>query len=143
MNKTPIRESTLSANLSDYAHSFVRELAMACRKMSIYGADHPLSAKAVERPFFELGKIFRFRNYVGLNVRQGQLFLLNILLKDSVFNNQILQHLQMVDASAVVFREDLSVDDLSVFVSSLVKRDMVYDPSFHLGKHLQKHKKKR
>lgn len=135
---TPIRESTLSANLSEYAHSFVRELAMACRKMSIYGTDHPLAVKAVEKPFFALGKIFRFRNYVGLNVRTGQLFLLNILLKESVFNNQILQHLQMVDASAVLFREDMSVKDLSLFVSSLFRRDMVYDPNFHLGKHLIK-----
>ena len=81
ISATPIRESTLSTNLSEQAHTFVRELALACRKMSIYGAGHPLAVRAVERPFFVLGGIFRFKNYVNLNVRQGQLYLLNICLR--------------------------------------------------------------
>ena len=39
----PINESILKTNLSEMAHSLVRELAMACKKVSIYGPGHPVS----------------------------------------------------------------------------------------------------
>ncbi|MCP4685529.1 MAG: HEAT repeat domain-containing protein [bacterium] len=130
---SPIRESTLSTNLSEQAHSLARELAMACKKMSIYGPGHPQAIKAVEKPFFILGTIFRFKNNINLNVFRGQLYLLNIRLRDTVFNSQILQFLQVPDVNAVIFERRMTVNQFSFFVETLVKRETAYDPKFQLG----------
>ena len=134
-----ITESRLSANLNDDAHSLIRELAMACRKMSIYGAGHPLAVKAVEKPFFILSSIFRFKSYVTLNVRRGDLYLLNIRLKESPFNAQILQFLQVLDVNAVLFEKSLRIQDFSFFVETVVNRQIAYNASFSLASHLREH----
>jgi len=134
---SPIRESTLSTNLSEQAHSLARELAMACKKMSIYGTGHPQAVKAIEKPFFILGTIFRFKNNVNLNVFRGQLYLLNIRLRDTVFNAQIMQFLQVPDVNAVIFERRMKISEFTFFIESLVKRENAYDPGFHLGDYLQ------
>ena len=135
----PIRESTLSVNLNDEAHSLVRELAMACRKMSIYGSGHPLAGKAVEKPFLILEYIFRYKSYINLNVLKGQLHLLNIRLKDSPFNGQILQFLQLLDVNAALFERSVTVQDFTFFIESLVRREMHYDPGFSLATYLNEY----
>jgi len=131
-----IRESTLSTNLSEQAHSLARELAMACKKMSIYGTGHPQAIKAVEKPFFIFGTIFRFKNHVNLNVFRGQLYLLNIRLRDTAFNSQILQFLQVPDVNAVMFERRMTISQFTFFVENLVKRETAYDPKFQLGEFL-------
>ncbi len=118
-----IKESTLSTNLNDSAHNLVRELAMACRKMSIYGAGHPQSARAVEKPFFVFGEIFAFKSVVNFNVSRGQLHIMNILLKESVFTQQVTQFLQAFDITGIVFDRTISVQQLTTFLTNLVSRD--------------------
>jgi HEAT repeat protein len=134
----PIKESTLSTDLSEHAHAFVRDLALACRKMSIYSSGHPQAVRAVEKPFFELNGIFHFKLAASLNVARGQLFALNILLRDTVFNAQILQHLQAVDTNAVLFHREMTLDEFSTFVEMVTRRSGSYDPSFVLGQALEK-----
>jgi HEAT repeat protein len=136
---SPITASNLSFNLNDQAHDLVRELAMASRKMSIYGAGHPLAIKAVEKPFFILNGIFRFKSYINLNVQRGDLYLLNIRLKDSPFNAQILQFLQLLDVNAVLFERSMRIDDFSFFIETLVTRQMTYNANFSFTSHLKKH----
>ncbi|MBU0982946.1 MAG: hypothetical protein KKA42_03685, partial [candidate division Zixibacteria bacterium] len=91
---TPIKESSLSTNLSNLAHTLARELAMACRKMAIYGQGHPQTARAIEKPFFVFAQFFRFKYYVSLNVQHGRLFVANIALKDNVLYREVLQYMQ-------------------------------------------------
>ena len=134
----PIKESTLSFNLNDEAHTFVRELAMACRKAAIYGTGHPLAVKAVEKPFFVLGAIFRYKPFVNFNIRRGELYLLNIRLKDSPFHAQILHFLQLLDINAVLFNRHMTVHDFGYFVQTLVSRQTHYDPSFSFAEELSK-----
>ena len=124
MNKptSPIRESTLSFNLNDEAHSFVREFAMACRKMSIYGVGHPLALKAVEKPFFVLSTVFKYKVFVNLNMRRGELNLLNIRLKESPFSAQIIQLLQALDVNALLFQRRMRINDFGYFVQTMVDR---------------------
>lgn len=86
----PISEADLRTNLNHLAQVFIRELTMACRKVSIYGAAHPMALKAIERPFFALDPIFRFRNHVNINLHNGTLYVLNISLKKSVFSEEII-----------------------------------------------------
>jgi HEAT repeat protein len=140
MNKptSPIRESTLSFNLNDEAHNFVRELAMACRKMSIYGAGHPLALKAVEKPFFVLSAIFKFKVFVNLNMRRGELNLLNIRLRESPFTAQIVQLLQALDVNAVLFERRMRINDFGYFVQTMVDRQTRYNASCSLPEQLVK-----
>lgn len=110
---------------------------MACRKMAIYGAKHPQSQKAIEKPFFALSDIFRFKTLIGLNVHMGQLYLINIRLKDTVFNAQILQYLQALDISALLFDRRTNIDQLTLFVESLVRRDLAVDSASHFQSRLR------
>ena len=126
----PVKESTLSLNLNDEAHNFVRELTMAGRKSAIYGVGHPLSLKAVEKPFFALSSIFRYKLLVNLNIQRGELYLLNIRMKDSPFSAQIIQYLQSLDVSAVVFQRRMTINEFGYFVQTLVDRQTQYNASF-------------
>ena len=133
---SPIRESTLSFNLNDEAHNFIRELAMACRKMSIYGAGHPLALKAVDKPFFLLSSIFKYKVLANLNMRRGELTLLNIRLRESPFSAQIVQLLQALDVSSVVFERRMRINDFSYFVQTLVDRQTRYNAAYALADQL-------
>jgi HEAT repeat protein len=134
----PIKESTLSCNLNEEAHGFVRELAMAGRKAAIYGLGHPLALKAVEKPFFALATIFRYKLQVNVNVRRGELFLLNIRLKDSPFSTQIIQYLQALDINAVIFEQRMTINDFAWFVQTLVDRQTQYNAAFSFTEQLAK-----
>lgn len=131
-----VNESTVKTNLSDMAHSLVRELAMACKKMSIYGAGHPVAAKALDKPYFYFGKIFYFKKYVNLNIQQGNLYLLNIRLKDSIFNGHIIQFMQLRDINALLFEQNMSLENLTTFVDQFVRRVSPRDPYYQLSRFL-------
>lgn len=132
-----ITESTLKKDLNELAHCFIRELSTACKKMAIYGSDHPLARKAVGPPFLLLGQIFVYKRYVSMNVRRGELYLLNIALKDNIFSCQVMQFLQILDVKAVLFDKNVSLEELTTFVDALVKRDTLYNPSYRLSEYLQ------
>ncbi len=138
MNKPnpPVKESTLSFNLNEEAHNFVRELAMAGRKVAIYGKGHPLAMKAVEKPFFSLGYIFRYKLLVNVNVQRGELYVLNIRLKDSPFSTQIIQFLQSLDVNAILFERRMNVNEFGRFVQILIDRQAQYNATFNFADQL-------
>ena len=117
-----ISDSTLNINLSELAHSLVRELALACKKVAIYGPQHPLAERALGRPFLLLEKIFRFKRFVNLNLQRGYLYVLNIHLKDSAFNREIIQFMQLQDVTAVLFERGITMTDFSRFAERFVAR---------------------
>ncbi|MBI5266268.1 MAG: HEAT repeat domain-containing protein [candidate division Zixibacteria bacterium] len=128
-----VTQALLSANLNEQAHLLARELAMAFRKVSIYGESHPLALRSLEKPYLLCRQFFRFRKFVSINVLRGNLYIANIALKDSVFNAQILQYLQMLDMKAILFDETLTNDEFLFFVSTMVKRESLYDAGFSMS----------
>jgi HEAT repeat protein len=123
-----ISESVLNTDLNELSHSLVRELAMACKKVAIYGSHHPLASRALEKPFLMLERIFRFKRFVNINLQRGYLYILNIRLKDSVFNNEIIQFMQLQDVTAILFESGISMGEFTRFVERLVTRIDLSDP---------------
>ena len=115
-------ESTLKTNLNDLVHAVVREFSMACRKSAIYGSTHPLSKKAIQKPFLLIDKIFKYKKYINFNLQNGNLFLLNIRLKESVFNEEIMKFMQMLDIKAFMFEKHLTLGEMEKFMFRFVKR---------------------
>ena len=54
-------ESILHTNINEQVHAVVKEFSMACKKAAIYGSTHPLSKKAIQKPFLLFDKIFRYK----------------------------------------------------------------------------------
>ncbi len=139
-NTRPVTQALLNTDLNELAHSLVRELAMAFRKVSIYGPSHPLSLKSLEKPFLICGQIFRVRKYITINVQRGNLYVANIALKESVFNTQIMQYFQMLEMKAIVMEASLTTDEFLFFVSTMVKRETLYDAGFSMSTLLKEHR---
>ncbi len=139
--KSPVNqlnESALEMNLNELAHSLIRDLAMACRKMAIYGPSHPVAQKAVEPPFFCLDQIFRFKNAVTVNVQQGCLFAIGFRLKDSIFTEEIIRYLQILDATTLLIDRRVTVAELTKFLNRFVRRVSRTDHSNLLTSFLKK-----
>jgi len=134
----PINESALLTNLNELAQEFIRELSMACRKVSVYGSSHPMAQKAVEKPFFMLDKIFRFKNNVNLNIYEGLLYVLNINLKKSVFSEEITRYMLILDAEAVLFDRRITMTEFGRFIARFIKRVSLSDHANLLGVYLEK-----
>lgn len=133
----PVTQGLLNADLNDLAHSLVREMAMAFRKVAIYGPSHPLSLRSLEKPYLICRQFFRFRRFISLNIQRGVLYVANIAIKESVFNTQIMQYVQMLEMNAILFDESLTADEFHFFVSTMVKRETLYDARFSMAAHLR------
>jgi len=134
----PISESTLKTDLNDLAHSLVRELAMAAKKVSIYGKAHPVSEKAVAKPFVFLSQIFHYRRFVTLYLSKGNLHLMNIRLKESVFNEQVIQLMQMQDVVSILVDAAITSDEFTTFVDRFVRRLPPTHPDYRLADFLKR-----
>ncbi|HWR82460.1 MAG TPA: HEAT repeat domain-containing protein [Candidatus Deferrimicrobium sp.] len=121
-SKLAIDDAALATNMNVLALDFIRELAMACRKLSIYGSDHPLAIKAVEKPFFALDRIYLFRNHVTLNLDGGILYALNIRLKDSLVTEEITRYLQVLEVRAIAIHRQVTIAEFAAFAERLAKR---------------------
>ncbi|UCC43270.1 MAG: hypothetical protein JSU65_08975, partial [Candidatus Zixiibacteriota bacterium] len=132
-----VTEFALRRDFNELAHTLVRDLAMACKKMAIYGAGHPLSFKAVEKPFAALQAIFQYKASINMNVLRGTLYVLNIGVKDTVFSIQFLQYLQLLDVSNLIFERSVTPHQLGHFVDKLVCRANLHDSRFHLARSLR------
>ncbi len=132
VNKT-INESSLRTDLSDLAHGLIRELAGAFKKMAIYGSDHPQARRAVEKPFMLISRIFLYKKFVNLNLQKGQLYLINIQLKETIFNSQIIQYMQLRDINALLFDQVMTADEFTLFVQQLVSRADPADRQARIG----------
>ena len=132
-----VNESILRTDLNELVHSLVRELAMACKKMAIYGPRHPVALKSLAKPYFHFGKIFYFKRFINFNLQLGELYVLNIRLKDTIFNSQIVQFMQLRDIGAILFDQKMTEDDFAAFMEQFVTRVNPKDPYYQLSKYLE------
>ncbi|MFZ5980277.1 MAG: HEAT repeat domain-containing protein [Candidatus Zixiibacteriota bacterium] len=132
-----VNESILKTDLNELAHSLVRELAMACKKLAIYGPRHPVALKSLAKPYFHFGKIFFFKRYVNFNLQHGELYVLNIRLKDTVFNSHIIQFMQLRDIAAILFDQKMTEEDFANFMEQFVTRVSPKDRYYQLSKYLE------
>ncbi len=122
MHSFDFSEKDLNTNLSELALEIVREFFVASKKVSVYSYAHPLSGKAIGRLFFQMEKLFRFKKYVNIHVESGHLFVLNLELKPSVFSDQIIEYMQLLDVKNILFGSDMSMKQLSLFLDKFVRR---------------------
>jgi HEAT repeat protein len=138
--RQPISEATLTTNLNELAQTLVRELTMACRKVAVYGSNHPTALRAVERPFFALNEIFRFRNHANLNLHEGTLYVLNISPKKNVFTEELVRRMLTLDIEAILINRRVTMTEFSKFIDRFVKRVSQLNHENLLGTYLQKNR---
>ncbi len=122
MSKFDYSEKDLNTNLSELALEIVREFYVASKKVSVYSFSHPLSGKAIKRLFLQMEKAYRFKKYINFHIEAGHLFVLNIKLKPSVFSDQVIECMQLLDIKNILFGSDMSTKQLSLFLDKFVKR---------------------
>lgn len=98
-----------------------------------------MAVKALEKPFLACEQIFRFKRYINLNIFRGDLYILNIRLKDSVFVQEISRFMQELEVEALLFECRLSMDEFGRFVDRFVKRLNQSDVGSRLANVLQDH----
>jgi HEAT repeat protein len=133
----PVNEALLATDVCELAHDFVRDFAMACKKAGIYGPNHPVVVKAVEKPFFSLNAFFRFKRYVHINIESGNLHVLHFRLRESAFVDEVLQYCQVADVNNLIFERNISVTDLREFLAQLVTRQAGSQRGLYLHEYLQ------
>ena len=115
-------ETILNSNLNELAHTLLRELAMAAKKVAIYGSTHPVAIRALEKPFLVFSQIFRIRRYTNFHLNQTDLHVMNIGMKDSVFQRDMVQFMQGLDLGCILFKRSMTLPELTSFVDRFVKR---------------------
>jgi HEAT repeat protein len=115
-------EGDLNTNLSELASELVRELDLACRKVSIYSSAHPLSDKAIGRLFISLERVFRYKKYFNLHTVSGKIYALNILLKPTVFSDHILDFMQKNNVRSVLLESSIDINELTCFLDGFANR---------------------
>ena len=134
----PTKESTLYLNLNEMVHALLRDLAMGCKKVSIYGVGHPSSTRAVEKPFLQFQALLRLKRYLNINLQSGSLYILNIRLKESVFTQEIIKYMQLQDINALLFKQGLSMQDLDRVLGRFVQRVDIADTANLLPAYIEK-----
>lgn len=120
-------ETILNTNLNELANTLLRELAMAAKKVAIYGSTHPVAVRSLEKPFLVFSQIFRIRRYVNFHLNQTLLYIMNIHMKDSVFQRDMVQFMQVLDLGCLLFERPMTMEELTSFVDRLVKRIRIGD----------------
>jgi len=140
MKKNTFTESDLGTNLNELAYEIIRELYVASKKVAIYSSSHPLAIKAIGGPFILLEKIFKFKKYFSLHISSGYLYAINIRTKQSTFTDQIMDYMQILDLSDILFEAGITADQLSSFLNRFVKRLPATDYQNLMATHLEKNK---
>nr|MBN2276294.1 HEAT repeat domain-containing protein [candidate division Zixibacteria bacterium] len=140
MNDYFYSENDLNINLNEYVNETLREFYLASKKVSIYSATHPLSRKAIGHIFLMMDKLFKYKKYINLHIASGNLYALNIRMRRSVFTDQIMEFMQILDLSDILFEWRLTVDDLSLFLERLVKKLPISDYRNLMTSWLEEHK---
>ncbi len=73
------------------------------------------------KPFLILEQVFRVKRYLNINLSRGDLFVLNIRLKDSVFVEEIVRFMQALEVQSILIDHQVTVDELSGFLEQLVR----------------------
>lgn len=130
----------LDINMNSLVHTFLREFVLCCRKSLIYGPNHPTAVKGMEKPFFVAEQIFEFKKYININIRNSDLYILNIRTKDSVFTDELVKYMQVLEVNSILLENKIAVGELNMFVGRLVKRVDLSDHSNILSSFLDENK---
>ncbi len=132
-----VTESTLNQNLNELSQSLVRELAMAAKKVAIYGTGHPVSVRSMGKPLLYFSRLFNIKRYVNINMYKGDLYVLNISQPDNIFTKEIIKFMQIQDVKSILFEEDMSTREFTVFIDHFVKRTNISNHNNQLGPYLR------
>jgi HEAT repeat protein len=134
------KEKDLDVNLSEVAHETIRELYTAARKTAIYSVSHPLTQKAIGRPFLLMEKSFRYKRYFSLHLNGSELFVNNIRIRRSIFSEQITEYMRTLDIEDLVFESGITANELGMFLERFVKKISNSAPGNLMAEYLAKHK---
>ncbi|MCX6825819.1 MAG: HEAT repeat domain-containing protein [candidate division Zixibacteria bacterium] len=140
MDEYVYKEADLNTNLNELAHEVIRELFVTAKKVSVYSAGHPLTQKALGRPFLLMEKVFKFKRFFNLHISSGQLYALNIKVRPSIFAEQIMEYMQILDVRDILFESGISVYELTIFLERFVKRLPSTDYQNLMTTHLEKNR---
>lgn len=122
MRERSFTEHDLNTNLSELIHETLRELFLASKKIAVYSGGHPLAQKAISRAFVMMDKIFRFKKYFHLHISQGHLYALNIRTRPSIFTDQIMDYMQILDLNDILIDAKITANELALFLERFVRR---------------------
>jgi len=122
MRDTKFTEGDLNLNLNELIHEILREFFLAAKKVAIYSSSHPLSQKAVGRAFLIFDKIFRYKRFLNIHIFEGHLYVLNIRTRPSIFTENMLNFMQVLDLNDILFEIGITAHELSIFLDRFVKR---------------------
>ncbi|UCD94016.1 MAG: HEAT repeat domain-containing protein [Candidatus Zixiibacteriota bacterium] len=140
MKEHTYAESDLNTNLNELVHEVLRELFLASKKTSVYSCEHPLAGKAIGRAFVLMERVFKFKRYFNLHISDGHLYALNIRTRPSIFVDQIMDYMQILDLNDILFESGITVNQLSLFISRFVKRLPATDYSNLMTSYIEEHK---
>lgn len=118
-----ITESLLTQSLINLSDSIVRELALACKKIGIYGTLHPVAERALVRLLTVLKEAFKVKRFVTFIIDSGRLHVMSIRQREIVFTEEFIRYMQSLEIRAISFNDNITITELSAMVERLVKRD--------------------
>ena len=121
--RSKISEPLLNLSLVKSSDAIVRELALACKKVGIYGPLHPVAERALEKLFLAFMEIFKAKKLVTFNLDSGRLHVMSMRIRDSIFTDDVTRFFQALEVRAVCVSDNLDHKDLAAFVERLVKRE--------------------
>lgn len=128
------REEELRTNLRDLAIEVLRELWMSSRKVGLYSFDHPGVQRAAAKPFFYLVRYFKYKSAFSCVIQDRRLFVGGTPVPPLVFTKGLVAEWERAAVDSVLFRSEVTVNDLAVFLDRLSKR---FPPSDYHNQYLQ------
>ncbi len=115
-------EKDLNTNLSELAAETIRELDLACRKVSIYTEHHPLAQKALGRLNRCFEKIYKYKKYLDIYNQSGRLYVFNVQVKHTVFCEHIIDFMEVLDVRSLLLDVTLKPHELALFLTAFSSR---------------------
>ncbi|MGH8014986.1 MAG: hypothetical protein ACREBV_02220, partial [Candidatus Zixiibacteriota bacterium] len=121
--RSTISEPLLNLSLIRASDAVFRELAMASKKVGIYGTLHPVAERALEKLFQVFAELFKVKKIVTFNIDSGRLYVMSIRQRETVFTDDITRFFQSLEIRAACFSDNVNFTELASFVERLVKRE--------------------
>lgn len=133
-------EENLKIDLNELSSQIVHDFYVLCRKAVVYSTTHPITVKAIEKPFLSLQKFFAFKYYFSLYLTGGKLFANNILMTDTSVVEFLKDNMQDAEVKSILIGTSVSADDLLKFVGRLSEKHPTTSPDYHVDEFLSSRK---
>ncbi|MBN3040621.1 MAG: hypothetical protein JW867_05795 [Candidatus Omnitrophica bacterium] len=97
---------------------FLKSMRVALTNTSVYFKEHPLYIKAVKEFKDNIEKILPILNPIVIGITQHSLLFDNEYLKDNQLTRSIAEFFHLRKVKSIEFKEDVSTEDLNIFLSS-------------------------